>query len=338
MKAAVFYKKEDLRVEELPIPVIKEDEVLVRVRACGVCGTDVHIFCGDEGAAKTPAGTVLGHEFAGEIVEVGAAVKGYAVGDIVSVDPNKLCGECEYCRGGLGHFCTAMRGIGTTEHGGFAEYCAAPVSQLCKYPAGTPFEAAAMTEPVSCCLHGIDLCGIKPGATVAVIGCGMIGLLMLQLAKLSGAGTLIAIEPIADKREKALELGADYVLDPLSCDVKAEVEKITHQVDVVIECVGKTATMQQAVDIAGCYSTVMLFGLTSPDARMEIKPFQLFKKEITVKASFINPYTFERAKALIGSGKLDVTSMIYARPAVDELPGILADEKARVAGKYVVML
>ncbi len=338
MKAAVFYQKEDLRVEELPIPVIREDEVLVRVRACGVCGTDVHIFCGDEGAAKTPAGTVLGHEFAGEIVEVGAAVRGYAVGDIVSVDPNKLCGECSFCRSGLGHFCTAMRGIGTTEHGGFAEYCAAPASQLCKYPAGTPFEAAAMTEPVSCCLHGIDLCSIKPGATVAVIGCGMIGLLMLQLAKLSGAGTLIAVEPLADKRAKAQELGADYILDPMSCDVKAEVEKIAPQVDVVIECVGKTATMQQAVDIAGCYSTVMLFGLTSPDAKMEIKPFQLFKKEITIKASFINPYTFERAKALIGSGKLDVTSMIYARPSVEELPRILADKTARSAGKYVVML
>ena len=338
MKAAVFYKKEDLRVEELPIPIIKKDEVLVRVRACGVCGTDVHIFSGDEGAAPTPAGTVLGHEFAGEIVEVGADVKGYAVGDIVSVDPNKLCGECEFCRGGLGHFCTAMRGIGTTEHGGFAEYCAAPVSQLCKYPVGTPFEAAAMTEPVSCCLHGIDLCNIKPGAAVAVIGCGMIGLLMLQLAKLSGAGTLIAIEPLADKREKALELGADYALDPMSCDVKAEVAKITHQVDVVIECVGKTSTMQQAVEIAGVYSTVMLFGLTSPDAKMEIKPFQLFKKEITLKASFINPYTFDRAKALIGSGKIDVTSMIYARPSVEELPGILADKKARAAGKYVVML
>ena len=338
MKAAVFYKKEDLRVEELPIPVIKKDEVLVRVRACGVCGTDVHIFSGDEGAAPTPAGTVLGHEFAGEIVEVGADVTGYAVGDIVSVDPNKLCGECSFCRGGLGHFCTAMRGIGTTENGGFAEYCAAPVSQLCKYPAGTPFEAAAMTEPVSCCLHGIDLCGIKPGATVAVIGCGMIGLLMLQLAKLSGAGTLIAVEPIADKRAKAQDLGADYVLDPMNCDIPAAVAAITPQVDVVIECVGKTATMQQAVDIAGCYSTVMLFGLTSPDAKMELKPFQLFKKEITVKASFINPYTFERAKALIGSGKIDVTSMIYARPSVEELPGILADKQARVAGKYVVML
>ena len=338
MKAAVFYKKEDLRVEELPIPVIKKDEVLVRVRACGVCGTDVHIFSGDEGAAPTPAGTVLGHEFAGEIVEVGADVKGYAVGDIVSVDPNKLCGECTYCRSGLGHFCTAMRGIGTTENGGFAEYCAAPVSQLCKYPAGTPFEAAAMTEPVSCCLHGIDLCNIKPGATVAVIGCGMIGLLMLQLAKLSGAGTLIAVEPIADKREKALELGADYVLDPVDCDIPAAVAAITTQVDVVIECVGKAVTMQQAVDIAGCCSTVMLFGLTAPDAKMELKPFRLFKKEITVKASFINPYTFDRARALIGSGKIDVTSMICGRPTVEELPGILADKTARAAGKYVVML
>ena len=108
MKAAVFYKKEDLRIEDIPVPEISDTEVLVKVHACGICGTDVHIFNGDEGAAATPPKTVLGHEFAGEIVKTGASVTDYSVGDRVCVDPNKLCNECFYCKSGTGHFCTHM--------------------------------------------------------------------------------------------------------------------------------------------------------------------------------------------------------------------------------------
>ena len=124
MKAAVFYQAGDLRVEEREMPVCGAGQVLLRVRACGICGTDAHIFCGDEGAAKTPAGTVLGHEFAGEVAAVGAGVTGIAVGDRACVDPNRLCGKCDFCRRGIGHFCTDMMGIGTTVDGGFAAYCA----------------------------------------------------------------------------------------------------------------------------------------------------------------------------------------------------------------------
>ncbi|MCI8632930.1 MAG: zinc-dependent alcohol dehydrogenase family protein [Lachnospiraceae bacterium] len=337
MKAAVFYGKNDLRIEERSVPQIKENEVLIKVRACGVCGTDVHIFCGDEGAAKTPAGTVLGHEFAGEIAALGAGVSGYEIGDLVAVDPNQLCGGCEYCKSGAGHFCEHMIGIGTTVDGGFAEYCAAPVSQLCRYPKEVSYEAAAMTEPLSCCLHGIDMSSVRPGSTVVVIGCGMIGLLMLQLAKISGAAKLIALEPIAEKREQALELGADAALDPLSGDVKTAIEAITKQVDTVIECVGKPATIEQAIEIAGKGSTVMLFGLTKPEETVMIKPFMIFKKEITIKASFINPYTFPRAKELIAGGKMDVSSMIYEKAPLEELPKILADKNRRNKGKYVIV-
>lgn len=339
MKSAVFYGKEDLRVEEREMPEIKADEVLVRVHACGICGTDAHIFCGDEGAAPTPAGTVLGHEFAGEAVKVGSAVKGISVGDKVCVDPNKLCGGCEFCRKGIGHFCTDMIGIGTTVDGGFSEYCAAPASQVYKVSDSLSYEAAAMTEPVSCCLHGIELCNIKCGDTVAVIGCGMIGLLMLQLARLSGAGTLIAIEPIAEKREQAVALGADMAIDPMSNDVKALLSEAgIEQIDTVIECVGRTSTIEQAIAIAGKYSTVMMFGLTAPAAEITVKPFEIFKKEITLKSSFINPYTFPAAIKLIESGKIDVTSMIYKTETLEELPKILADGKRRSAGKYIITL
>jgi len=338
MKAAVFYGKEDLRVEELPIPEIKNaDDVLIRVRACGVCGTDMHIFDGDEGAAPTPVGTVLGHEFAGEVIAVGSGVGNVKVGDRVAVDPNKLCGVCDFCRGGVGHFCEAMVGIGTTVNGGFAEYCVVPESQVYRFSDKISFAEAAMTEPVACCLHGIDLCEIEAGATVCVIGGGMIGLLMLQLAKLRGAARLILIEPIEEKRRLALSLGADTVIDPLTEDVAARISEAgISRIECVIECVGKTATMKQAIELAGKKSTVMLFGLSKPNDTIDIKPFEIFKKEITLKASFINPYTQSRALALIDSGRIDVSSMIYKTVGVEELPSVLADKAERARGKYIV--
>ncbi len=339
MKSAVFYGKEDLRVEERKVPKIKDDEVLIRVHACGICGTDAHIFCGDEGAAPTPANTVLGHEFAGEVAYVGSAVKNIQVGDKVCVDPNKLCGTCEFCRKGIGHFCTDMIGIGTTVDGGFSEFCVAPISQVYKVSDLLSYEAAAMTEPVSCCLHGIELCNIKCGDTVVIIGCGMIGLLMLQLAKLSGAGTVIAVETISQKRKQALQLGADIAVNPSEQNLSEFLSSMKiNQVDVVIECVGKTATIEQAIEIAGNYSTVMMFGLTEPNAKIAVKPFEIFKKEITLRSSFINPYTFPNAINLIENGKIDVSSMIYKTEPLSELPNILSDSVRRAAGKYIITM
>ena len=204
MKAAVFYEKNDLRIEDIEKPTPKADEVLVKVMACGICGTDVHIFHGDEGAAPTPRGTVIGHELAGVVEAVGKNVTDIKVGDKVCVDPNKLCGDCYYCKNGIGHFCEKRTGIGTVVNGGFAEYCAVPASQAYKFEGDVTFEQAAMTEPLACCLHGIDMCNIHLGDTVAIIGGGMIGMLMLQLARLSGAGKLIMIEPVESKRNASL--------------------------------------------------------------------------------------------------------------------------------------
>lgn len=338
MKAAVFYEKENLKIEELAVPEAGAGQVLIRVHACGICGTDMHIFDGDEGAAPTPSGTVLGHEFAGEVVAVGEGVKSVKIGDRVCVDPNKLCNECEYCKNGIGHFCENIVGIGTTVNGGFAEYCVVPESQVYPFSEKTSYEAAAMTEPVACCLHGIDMCDINCGDTVAVIGGGMIGLLMVQLAKLKGAAKLILIEPVAQKRECGKSLGADILIDPINEDVSAVLaENNIHRIQTVIECVGKVGTIQQAIDIAGKKSTVMMFGLTKPDAELPIKPFEIFKKEIVLKASYINPYTQQRALTLIDTGKIDVSSMIYKKISLAELPAVLADKKERAQGKYIVV-
>lgn len=337
MKATVFYGKEDLRIEEVPMPKLTPDGVLIKVHACGVCGTDMHIFDGDEGAALSPAGTVLGHEFAGEVIAVGETVKNVRIGDKVSVDPNKLCGECDYCRGGIGHFCESMIGIGTTVNGGFAEYCCVPASQVYKFSDKITCAEGAMTEPVACCLHGIDLCDISAGDTVAVIGGGMIGLLMLQLARLKGAATLIMIEPIEEKRTLAKSLGADIVIDPFHEDAASVLAACgIDRIATVIECVGRTSTVEQAISLAGKRSTVMMFGLTAPQDTVSIKPFEIFKKEIVLKASFINPYTQKRALALIESGKIDVSSMVYRTISVGELPALLGNKKQRAAGKYIV--
>lgn len=336
MKAAVFYGKEDIRIKDISIPPIKSDEVLVKVHACGICGTDMHIFDGSEGAAPTPPGTVLGHEFAGEVVKCGDEVKGISAGDRVCIDPNKLCGKCDYCRGGIGHFCEKIVGIGTTVNGGFAEYCSVPQSQVYKFDNVT-YNEAAMTEPTACCLHGIDMCDIEPGAAVAVIGGGMIGLLMLQLARIKGASKLIMLEPVEEKRKISKKLGADIVINPYDGNVKKLLdENGVGRINTVIECVGNPSTIEQAISIAGKKSTVMMFGLTKPEETAEIKPFEIFKKEITLKASYINPYTQKRALDLINNKKIDVHSMIYKTIPVDGLPDLLKNKSDRGKGKYIV--
>lgn len=337
MKSAVFYGIHDIRIAELPVPEIGPEDVLIRVEACGVCGTDVHIFEGDKGAAECTPPTVLGHEFSGTIEKCGECVSTLQPGDRVCIDPNRTCGDCTYCLNGLAHFCTHMTGTGTTINGGFAQYCVAHQKQVYPLANHVSFEEGAMAEPVSCCLHGIDLCELKPGSNVVVIGGGMIGLIMLQLARLAGASRVILSEPVEEKRRMALKLGADICVDPLKESIK-EVLKINgiRRVNAVIECVGSKATIQQAIEVAGNQSVVMLFGLTKPDDEVAIKPFTLFQKEVVLKASYINPYTQSRAVELINTGKIDVKSMLQPIQTLEKLSEILSDPKLRARGKYVI--
>lgn len=337
MKSAVFYGKHDLRVEEHGMPKVGAKDVLIQVKACGVCGTDVHIYEGDKGAAEVTPPTILGHEFSGVIAEVGAEVGNYHIGDRVCIDPNCYCGNCDPCRNGVAHYCEHMVGYGTTVNGGFAEYCAVNERQV--YPLGrnTSFEQGAMAEPVACCLHGIDMCNIQPGHQVVVIGGGMIGLLMLQLARLVGAARVALLEPVEGKREIGKKLGADICIDPVHQDVKACLNEAGMTwIHTVIECVGRSSTIEQAIDIAGNKGIVMMFGLTKPDEEISVKPFQIFQKELELKSSFINPYTQKRALELIDSGRLDVSSMVYDVCGLEKLEEILSMPELRANGKYII--
>ena len=337
MKSAVFYGKHDLRIEDRKMPEIGAWDVLIQVKACGVCGTDVHIYEGDEGAAPVTPPTILGHEFSGVVAAVGEKVKEFAPGDRVCVDPNCYCGSCEACRNGMAHYCSHMIGYGTTVDGGFAEYCAVNVRQVYRLGEHTSFEQGAMTEPAACCLHGLDLCQIRPGHQVAVIGGGMIGLIMVQLARLAGAARIALLEPVAAKREVGKRLGADVCIDPLKEDVgKVLRENGLTWVNTVIECVGRPSTIEQAIDIAGNKAVVMMFGLTKPEETISVRPFQIFQKELELKASYINPYTQKRALDLIDSGRLDVSSMVYEVCGLEKLPEILGNPEARAKGKYIV--
>ena len=194
-----------------------------------------------------------------------------------------------------------------------------------------------MTEPVACCLHGMDMCEIRPGHQVVVIGGGMIGLLMLQLSRLAGAAKVALLEPVESKREVGKKLGADICIDPIHEDVKARLkEEGMTWVNTVIECVGRPSTIEQAIDIAGNKAVVMMFGLTKPDETISVKPFEIFRKELVLKASYINPYTQKRALDLIDSGRLDVSSMVYEVADLDELADILSNPELRAKGKYII--
>lgn len=337
MRAAVFKGKGLIEVEEVPMPKCGETDVIVKVMACGICGTDVHIFNGAEGAAATTPPVILGHEFSGIVEQVGAKVEGIKVGDRVSVDPNNTCGNCYFCKNGMAHFCENMIGYGTTTHGGFAQYCAVHYKQVYKLAPNVSFEEGAMCEPIACCLHGIDLCEIKPGNTVMIIGGGPIGLMMVQLAKISGAAKIILLEPVAEKRAIGTKLGAHIVIDPIHENVdKVLAENNINQIEVVIECVGLKSTMMDAIKYAGKSSVAMLFGLGGPNDEIPIKPYEIFRKEVTIRASYINPYTQGRAVNLINSGKIDVKSLMADTISLEELSDVLSDPSRRQMGKVMV--
>lgn len=338
MKAAVYHGKHDLRVEEVPVRELKDNEVMIQVKYCGVCGTDIHIFNGDGGSYEVHPPLIPGHEFSGVVAKVGAKVTAVKVGDRVSGDPNDMCGECYFCKNKMQHFCTNNIGVGTTVDGGFAEYVILREKQVYKFADDLSFMEAAMAEPISCCLNGIDLCNIKSGSTVLVIGGGPIGMIMLQLAKYAGAAKLIMSEPVEEKRKQALELGATKVINPLEEDVQAALAEYCANVDVVIECVGNIHTQEDAVKLAGKGATVMFFGLASPEESFPLKPDVVFKKELKITSSFINPYTFERAISILESKRLDLESLITNVVPLDDIADVFTKPEYRRTGKVMIKI
>ena len=337
MKASRFLGNKTFAVADLPTPHAGPGELVLRNQVCGVCGTDVHIYHGEPGSADVNPPVVLGHEYSGEVVEVGEGVTGFAVGDHVTVDPNIYCGHCAYCQNGKKQLCPSMEAIGVTRDGGFAQYSLIPASQAFKLEPTVPWEAAAMAEPLACCLHGIDLAGIKVGDKVCVVGGGAIGLLMVQLAKLSGASQIVLSEPNEKRRQVGLQLGANAALDPTRTDAQeAFAQVLDGGANVVIECVGNVPAVKSAFQFAGKGATVLLFSVPKVDATFDLPLFDVYKKELTIKGSFVNPDTHARAVALINSGKVDFGPIITHRFTLDQLPEAIAMQMSDASIKVVV--
>lgn len=337
MKASRFLGNKTFAVTDLPTPHAGPGELVLRNQVCGVCGTDLHIYHGEPGSADVNPPVVLGHEYSGEVVEVGEGVTGFAVGDHVTVDPNIYCGHCAYCQNGKKQLCPSMEAIGVTRDGGFAQYSRIPASQAFKLEPTVPWEAAAMAEPLACCLHGIDLAGIQVGDKVCVVGGGAIGLLMVQLAKLSGASQIVLSEPNEKRRQVGLQLGANAALDPTRPDSQeAFAQVLGGGANVVIECVGNVPAVKSAFQFAGKGATVLLFSVPKVDATFDLPLFDVYKKELTIKGSFVNPDTHARAVALINSGKVDFDPIITHRFTLDQLPEAIAMQMSDASIKVVV--
>ncbi len=336
MKGNYFLGDQKFEVRDIPEHPLEDDEVLIKVAACGVCGTDVHIYHGDKGSADVNPPVVLGHEFAGVVEEIGSAVDTLAVGDHVTVDPNIYCGKCYYCRRGKKQLCDDLNAIGVTRNGGFADYCYAPQSQCYKLDMSVPLEYGAMTEPLACCIHGIDLADIQVGDSVCVIGGGAIGLMMVQLSKLSGASTVILSEPVAMRREIGSKVGADYTFDPTAAPLKDQVLNALGMegVDVVIECVGNTTATAQAFDVTRKGTHVLLFSVPKPGSTHPLNLEDVYKKELTIRGSFVNPDTHLRAVELINSGRIKFEPIITHRFPIEKLEDAIlmqmSDESIKV--------
>ena len=338
MKASYFLGDKKFEVRDLPLPEIGEQDVLVRVAACGVCGTDVHIYHGSKGSTDVKPPVVLGHELAGEVEKIGSQVTTVKPGDHVTIDPNIYCGKCHFCQIGKKQMCQNLYAIRVNRDGGFAQYCVAPETQCYQLDKEVPLKYGAMTEPLACCVHGIDRAGIRQGDTVCVIGGGAIGLLMIQLAKLSGASKVILSEPVAMRREIGKKVGAWACVDPIHEDIKERLMELlgTEGVDVVIECVGTPVAAEQAFLAADRGATILLFSVPKPESIYSLHLEEVFQKELTILGSMINPDTHGRAAALINSGVLKLEPIITHSFSVEQVEEAILMQQSADSIKVIV--
>lgn len=339
MKVSCFLGNKTFEVREAELQQPKENEVIIKVGACGVCGTDVHIYHGEKGSAEVVPPVVLGHEFSGEVTAIGSGVQHFQVGDHVTVDPNIYCGKCEFCKTGKKQLCENLYAIGVNRDGGFAEYCTVPAAQCLKLEKTVPYEIGAMSEPVACCLHGIKRAQIQPGDTVCIIGGGAIGLIMVQLAKLVGAAAVIVSEPVEMRRQVASQIGADFTIDPIHENLLDRFYELTGKqgADVVIECVGRVEASHQAIELAGKGGHVLLFSVPKPGTEVALDLMSVYKKELTICGSFINPDIQYKAVELINSGRLDLAPIITNRYPLNQMEEAIKKQMSSDSLKVIVV-
>lgn len=329
MKAAVIADVGQVGVEEVPDPSPGPRDVVVEVAGCGICGTDLHIL-GGEFAPTLPV--VPGHEFAGQVVEVGSQVGEVSVGDRVAVDPSLHCGECYYCRRGRGNLCENWNAIGVSTTGGAARYAAAPVKNCFRLPEGVGTAEAALIEPLSCAVRGFDVLPRNLADHYLIYGAGTMGLMNLELAKRAGAGSVSMVDLNPDRLETARELGCSRAAgsaDELAGDYP-------RGWDVVIDCTGVAAAIQDGLGRVGRGGTFLQFGVADYAARATIEPYKIYNQEITITGSMAVLHSYERAGELFVAGVLRPEVLISDRYELDRYPEAL-DAFAKGLGRKVLI-
>ncbi|PMV19686.1 butanediol dehydrogenase [Pseudomonas sp. FW305-3-2-15-A-LB2] len=331
MRAAVWHGRNDIRVEDVPLPVSPPAGwVQIRVQWCGICGSDLHEYVA--GPVFIPVDAphpltgikghcILGHEFCGEIVELGAGVQGFSVGESVAADACQHCGTCYYCTHGLYNICENLAFTGLMNNGAFAEWVNVPANLLYKLPANFPAEAGALIEPLAVGMHAVKKAGSLLGQNVVVVGAGTIGLCTIMCAKAAGAAQVIALEMSGARKAKALEVGATHVLDPNQCDALAEVRRLTGGLgaDVSFECIGNKHTAKLAIDLIRKAGKCVLVGIFEEPS--EFNFFELVATEKQVMGALAYNGEFADVIAFIADGRLDITPLVTGRIQLEQIVG-----------------
>jgi NADPH2:quinone reductase len=312
VRAAVWEAPGRLALAERPDPEPGLGEIVVRVHACGMCGTDLHIAAGE--FPPTPYPIVPGHEFAGEVAAVGEGVDELQEGQLVAVDPSLFCGHCEYCRMQRGNLCRNWGAIGDTVDGAFAELVRAPARNAYVLPDGIDGRAGALVEPISCAVHGLRRLALEPGEVLLITGAGTMGLILLQLALRNGASRVVVVDRNEERLRRAGELGAAAVHTSVA-DARTDVAL---GYDTVIDATGVAAVIEQGLEAVRRGGRFMVFGVAPQDARVAVSPFKVYNDEITVLGSMAVLSTFQPAVELLRAGAIDAGALLTHTFGLDD--------------------
>ena len=323
MKSLLLSEYSHLEIADLPLPVVGRGEVLVRVEACGICGSDVHGFDGSTGRRIPPI--VMGHEAAGTVEATGEGVTKYKKGDRVTFDSTVYCGECQYCKRGQINLCDNREVIGVScgdyrRHGAFAEFVVVPERIMYPLPKDFSFDEAAMLEAVSVALHGVKVSEVAGGETALVIGAGMIGLLTLQAARAAGCKRVFITDVDETRLELARQVGADEVLHCSGSELVTEVMRLTggNGVDLTLEAVGRNETVTSAIDCTRKGGKVTLIGNIMPEVTLPLQ--KVVVRQLRLQGSCASSGEYPEAIELIANGKIQVKQLITAVASLEEGP------------------
>ena len=319
MVQAKLVSVEKIKLEKTSIPSPTSDEVLIQVKICGICGSDIHAYKGKHPFVHPPI--VLGHEFSGMVCEIGSGVKGISKGEKVTVEPNLVCGECYNCLHGRYNICLNLKVIGCVGYNGaFAEYIAVPKDKVIKLPQGISYHEAALIEPVAVAVHAVKRAEQRVGYRVIILGAGPIGLLVMQVAKVSGAKEVIVTDLLDYRLKKARDLGADRAINSSSEDLVSLIQEDYGEegIDLIYDCVGIEETVSQAIQIARKGTKILIVGV--PEEKIGVNLAYVQDRELELWGSLMYVREdFTTAIELIHQGKVRVRPLITHHFTLEEI-------------------